>query len=122
MKRFRRKKEHIRPGAILPDTLRISNHITCSCMSSKEYNSRCLYLKKKCKEEKTCDAHNSWSNLKKISSNLKIILSQSSEITTDWEQEKTLHMGNYGYLNIAINFPEIWREIELIKNLINSFN
>ena len=31
-------------------------------------------------------------------------------------------MGNYGYLNIATNHPEIWKEIEKIKHIINSFN
>ena len=31
-------------------------------------------------------------------------------------------MGNHGYLDIAVNFPEIWEEIELINNLTRSFN
>ena len=31
-------------------------------------------------------------------------------------------MGRYGYLNIATNHPEIWKEIENIKRIVNSFN
>ena len=50
------------------------------------------------------------------------ILSDSNKITKDWEKEKRIHMGNYGYLNIATNHPEIWKEIENIKHIINSFN
>ena len=91
-------------------------------MSSKTYKSRCKNLTKECKEEEICDAHRSWNNLRNISANLKIILAQSDELSSDWLQEKKIHMGNHGYLDIAVNFPEIWEEIELINNLIRSFN
>ena len=66
--------------------------------------------------------HNSWSNLKNISSNLRTLLAQSKIILTDWAQEKMVQSDNYGYLNLAINYPEIWEEIELIKKLVKCFN
>ena len=91
-------------------------------MSSKTYKSRCKNLKKKCKEEDLCDAHRSWNNLRIISTNLKKILAQSDELSSDWLQSKKIHMGNHGYLDIAVNFPEIWEEIDLINNLTRSFN
>ena len=62
------------------------------------------------------------SNLRNISKNLKALLAQSKEISTDWNQGKKVHSGNYGYLNLAINYPEIWNEVELIKNLVKQFN
>ena len=36
--------------------------------------------------------------------------------------KKVLHLGNYGYLNLAIIHPEILKEINLIKKLVKSFN
>ena len=36
--------------------------------------------------------------------------------------KKTLHSGNYGYLNLAVNHPEILKEINLIRKLVKSFN
>ena len=122
IKRFRRIKEYIRPGEIVPDSVRLSNYITCSSMSSEDFQSWCTDLTKECKEIKGCDAHTSFGKLKIMSLNLRLILTQSKDITKDWGKDKKLHMGNYGYLNMAISHPEIWREIELIKHLTKSFN
>ena len=36
--------------------------------------------------------------------------------------KKKVHSGKYGYLNIAVNHPEILRETKLIKQLVKSFN
>ena len=58
----------------------------------------------------------------KISKTLRLILKQSEKITADWESKKKLHLGNHGYLNLAINYPEIMKEITIIKQLIKSFN
>ena len=70
VKRFKRKKEHIRLGALLPDDIRLSNHMTCSRMSTKEYNSHWKYLRKKCKDTMDYNDHTSLNNLGKISKNL----------------------------------------------------
>ena len=66
--------------------------------------------------------HISLINLRKISANLRKILAQSNKISRDWEHEKKVHSGNYGYLNLAVNYPEIMEEIALIKQLVKSFN
>ena len=50
------------------------------------------------------------------------ILSQSKNLTKDWDAEKNIHSGKYGYLNIAINHPEILRETKIIKQLVRRFN
>ena len=50
------------------------------------------------------------------------VLSQSKCLTTDWDVEKNIHSGKYGYLNIAVNHPEILRETKTIKQLVRSFN
>ena len=122
VKRHRRKKENIRPNALLPDTIRLNNHMVYSRMSSKEFNSRCKYLNSECKETITCNAHISKQKLEKISNSLNLILRQSDIISTDWIKKKVLHLGNYGYLNLAIIHPEILKEINLIKKLVKSFN
>ena len=67
-------------------------------------------------------AHKSWLKLKSISSNLVRILAQSDEPTTDWLRSKRIHMGNYGFLDLAVNSPELWNEIETIIKLVRSFN
>ena len=50
------------------------------------------------------------------------IHSDPNKITKDWENAKKTHMGNYGYLNIATNHPEIWHsgapKFDIIKNTI----
>ena len=111
IKRFRMKKEETRLGALLPDTIRIGNHMIISRMSNEEFNSKCKILSTKCtsinKSGKECNAHISKQNLEKISAKLRLILKQSENITSDWERKKELHLGNNGYLNLAVNFPEI---------------
>ena len=123
-KRIKRKNEFIRPGAILPDDIRLGNYIKSSRMSSKKFNSQCgdITIKGGCKQEFTCDAHESLFKLKMISGKVMQILSQSSTISSDWKNEKKIHRGNNGFLNIAINHPRLWREVELISRLVESFN
>ena len=52
-KRIKRKNEFIRPGAILPDDIRLGNYIKSSRMSSKKFNSQCadITIKGGCKQE-----------------------------------------------------------------------
>ena len=123
-KRSRRKKEFIRTGALLPDNIRLNNYVTCTRMSQKDFNSQCANLTsiRECSREVMCDAHSSLYKLKQISQKLKQILSQSSDVTSDWKKFKKVHSRNYGYLSSAINHPEIWKEIELISKLVNDFN
>ena len=47
-KRVRRKPEVTRHGALLPDIIRIGNHVITSRMSNDEFNSKCKNLKAKC--------------------------------------------------------------------------
>ena len=117
-----RRIEVTRPGALLPDNIWLSNHMSCTRMSATEYNSRCKSLKKSCKDSIECKAHVNLKNLQAISSNLRKILSQSTDLSNDWDTEKNIHSGKYGYLNIAVNHPEILRETKTIKQLIRSFN
>ena len=95
-------------------------------MSNDEFNSKCKNLRAKCTgtkhSGKECNAHISKQNLEKITNNFNTILKHSENITTDWEKEKVLHLGNQGYLSLATNFPEIMEEISNIKRLLNSFN
>ena len=91
-------------------------------MNSKTYKSRCKKLTRKCKDQELCVAHKSWTNLKSISYKQTIILNQSDEPTADWLQSKRIHMGNYGFLDLAVNSPELWEEIETIIKLVRSFN
>ena len=69
-----------------------------------------------------CKAHTSLKNLQNITSNLRKVLSQGDNISTDWDKEKKVHSGKYGYLDTATNFPEILEETEIIKRLVRSFN
>ena len=46
-------------------------------------------------------------NLKDISKNMELIISNTNKNNKDWEAKKSVHMGRYGYLNIATNYPEI---------------
>ena len=120
--KVKKKLESIRLGAILPDNIWLSNHMTCSCMSAEEYNSCCKSLRKSCKASIDCNAHTSLKNLRRISTDLKIVLAQTNELSKDWDEKKKVHSGKYGYLNIAVNHPEILRETKLIKQLVKSFN
>ena len=117
-----KKLEVIRKGAILPDNIWLSNHMSNTCMSKEDYNNRCESLKKICNKIVKCNAHTSLENLRKISKGLKEILSQTDVFTEDWDRNKKILSGKYGYLNIAVNYPEILRETKLIRNLIKSFN
>ena len=78
-RRSKRKKEFIRTGALLPDVIRLNNHVTCTRMSQKDFISQCANLTsiKECSRKIECDAHSSLYKLKQISSKLKQILSQS---------------------------------------------
>ena len=40
----------------------------------------------------------------------------------DWENEKSIDTGKNGYLNLATNYPQLWKEVEKIKNTIRIFN
>ena len=75
-------------GALLPDTIRVNNHMIISRMSSEEYNSKCQILSTRCtnvnKLGNDCNAHTSKQNLEKISNTLKVILRQSENVTKDW--------------------------------------
>ena len=61
-----KRLEITRIGAILPDNIWLSNHMTCTRMSSKEYNAGCKSLRKNCKNSIDCDAHTILKNLRKI--------------------------------------------------------
>ena len=117
-----KKLEVIRKGAILPDNIWLSNHMSNTRMSKEEYDNRCESLKKSCNKIVKCNAHTSLENLRKISKGLKEILSQTDMFTEDWDRNKKIMSGKYGYLNLAVNYPEILRETKLIRNLIKSFN
>ena len=123
-RRSKRKKEFVRTGALLPDVIRLNNHNTCTRMSQKDFKSQCANLTsiKECSRKTDCDAHSSLYNLKQISQKLKQLLSQSSNVTSDWKKFKKVHSQSYGYLSSAINHPEIWREIEYISKLVDNFN
>merc|ERR1712074_133815 len=104
--RKHKKLEIIRQGAILPDQIWLSNHTVGYSMSKKEYNAQCKTLRKSCNMTPKCTAHTSLENLRTITSSLRKVLSQSNNISTDWEKEKKVHSGKYGYLDTATNFPE----------------
>ena len=65
-----KKLEVIRKGAILPDNIWLSNHMSSTHMSKKEYNDRCESLRKNCNKTIECNAHTSLKNLRKISKGL----------------------------------------------------
>ena len=121
-KRAKRKKESTRAGAILPDIIRLNNHIKFTRMSEKEHESKCSDLTQACGEKIVCDTHLSLMNLKQISSGLIQIMTQSSEMLSDWKKFKKIHSRNFGYLSSAINNPEIGREVKLISELVDRFN
>ena len=69
-----------------------------------------------------CKAHTSLKSLRKISKGLSIILAQTDILSEDWDRNKKVISGKYGYLNTAVNYPEILRETKLVKRLVKSFN
>ena len=87
-------------------------------MSKKEYDANCKSLKKTCKFSTDCNAHASLKNLKAISKDLRTILAQGEILTKDWDKQKKIQSGKYGYLNVAVNYPEILKETKLIKQLV----
>ena len=103
-KKRKKKLEMTRPGAILPDDIWLSNHTIGYSMSTKEYNSQCKTLRNNCKLTNKCKAHTSLKNLQIITNKLRKVLSQSDNISTDWDKEKKIHSGKYGYLDTATNF------------------
>ena len=107
---------------MLPDVIRLNNHVKHSRVSRKNFESRCQKLTQVCNKEEMCGAHSSLINLKQISSSLKVILERPLETSPDWKRFKKVHSRNFGYLNAAINHPEIKKEIELISEMLDRFN
>ena len=89
VKKAKKGKENIRPGALLTDNIRINSHMVYSRLSRREYKLRCKNLKKTCSKSIICNAHISFKNLSKISETLREILAQRDEISTDWYREKS---------------------------------
>ena len=121
-KRTKRKKESIRAGALLPDVIRLNNHVKHSSLSRNNFESNCQKLSQVCNKEEICDTHLSLYNLKQISSSFRFILGRPLETIPDWKRYKRVHSRNFGYLNSAINNPEIKQEIELVSELVDKFN
>ena len=121
-RRTKKRKENIRKGAVLPDVLRINNHVRFTRMSLREHNARCLNLSKQCRKEVTCDEHTSLLNLRQITMKLKKLVSQSPGRTTDWGRYKKVQSRSLGFLSSAVNNPEIKREVDRISELVNRFN
>ena len=114
-KRARKKNEYTRPGALLPDVIRLNNHVEHTRTSRKEFKSRCQSLNQVCTKEEICDAHSSLNNLRKISQSFNRIINRPLETAPDWKKFKRVHSRNFGYLNAAVNHPEIKQEIEQIR-------
>ena len=114
----KRKVETVREGALLPDNIWLSNHMPCNRLSNAEFNANCKTLRESCISQDECIAHVSLRNLKVISGKMKKVLSQNTNLSTDWVKNKKLHSGKRGYLDLAINFPKIWDQTKLIKRQI----
>ena len=111
--RAKRKKEHVRKGATLPDVIRINNHIRFTRMSIKEYDTKCLDLSRQCGKKVACDEHTSLLNLRQITRKLKKLVSQSPGDSADWKKCKKIQSRCFGYLSSAINNREI-KKLSLI--------
>ena len=122
MKSFRKKKAFIREGAILPDIIRLGSYIECSRLPAKTFSSRCRDLYKECKQTEECKTHTSFKNLKNLSTKLNMIWSHPEKFPHDWKANKVLLTGKNGYFNLATNYPQLWKEIEKLKESINIFN
>ena len=109
-------------GALLPDIIRLGDYISCSRIPSKNFSNRCKDLQTKCKQMKECKVHTSFKNLRNLSKKLNMIWSNPERFSRDWKTNKTLRTGKNGYLNLATNYPQLWREVEQIKAEINTFN
>ena len=121
-KRLKRKKESIRKWANLPDVIRINNHIKYVRMSKEEHKTKCSDLNLPCRKEIKCNEHVSLENLRKISHKLVKIITSPSGKSADWKKPKKVESRNFGYLNSAVNNPEIRDELEVISELVNRFN
>ena len=77
---------------------------------------------KPCKQPKECKAHTSFTNLKNLSKILNMIWRNPKKFSKDWENDNHIHTRKKGYLNMASNYPRIWKEIEKIKHVIRIFN
>ena len=51
-----------------------------------------------------------------------MIWSNPERFSQDWKVNKILHTGKKGYFNLATNYPQLWDEIEKLKEAINTFN
>ena len=121
-KRARKKTESTRAGALLPDVIRLNNHVQYSCASQAAFKLQCKELSQTCIKAKNCDAHSSLRNLKQLSKTLRFIIKNPLETIPDWKKFKRIHSRNFGYLNAAANHPEIKEEIEQISTLLDRFN
>ena len=99
------KKEYIRPGAVLPDIIKMSNYVASERMSSKAFSTRCRSLLKKFKLLQECKAHTSYSKLKELSTTLLEIYEDPKKFSKDSETDKIIRIGKRGYLNMASNYP-----------------
>ena len=96
IKRFRKRKEHVRNGAMLPDTIKLGSYITSSRIPSKVFRNRCRNLLKPCNRKKECKPHISFNNLRNLSKNLNMIWLDPERFSKDWENEKSIDTGKNG--------------------------
>merc|ERR1712083_1175265 len=100
----------------------INNHIKYVRMSKEEHKTKCSDLNLPCRKEIKCNEHVSLENLRKISHKLVKIITSPSGKSADWKKPKKVESRNFGYLNSAVNNPEIREELEVISELVNRFN
>ena len=53
---------------------------------------------------------------------MNMIWSHPEKFPHDWKANKVLLTGKNGYFNLATNYPQLWKEIEKLKESINIFN
>ena len=53
---------------------------------------------------------------------MNMIWSDPGRFSQDWKANKILHTGKKGYFNLATNYPQLWEEIEKLREAINTFN
>ena len=119
---FRKRKIQIGTGALLPDVIRLGDYISGSRLPSKTFSSRCKDLKAMCRQSEECKVHISFKNLRNLSKKLNMIWSNPERFSRDWKTNKVLRTEKNAYLNLAINYPQLWKEVEQIKAEINTFN
>ena len=64
----------------------------------------------------------SYKNLKNLSTKMNMIWSDPGRFSQDWKANKLLHTGRKGYFNLATKYPQLWGEIEKLKESSNIFN